>query len=613
MLEVPDPIEIVPEEKLRALAELLPKQEAGNAQDRKYRQRDGEGFDIDAWLEKYHVPVKSVAEWEGGRKFILEACPFDSSHTKKDAAVIQTKSGKLEFNCFHDSCSDKHWRDFRVLYEPDAYSKKAERQQKHKKRSGNTETSVLPERVKGTGTLTAEIQKYDPVNRTPWNDQMFAELFAILYQREVRYNATAREWFFYTGKVWKKDPGGLQARRRAKLFAKELIAFTATIENDKLRVNFNERINVFGKFQARETLVRDAQEVKYVTNEVFNQNPALFNCQNGTLNLDTMEFKPHDPDDFLSQIAGVKYDPDASPAEFETFVSQIMQGDEEKSRYLQRVHGYALTGRPVEECAFFELGRTSRNGKSTLNSIMLAMFGDYGITDPSETIAERKRDSRAASGDLARLAGCRYLNLAEPSANMRVDSGLFKQLTGKDPITARHLHESEFTFPVQFSLFLNTNHLPFISDETVFASDRIRVIEFNRHFDAKERDKGLKERLTRPTCLSGVLNWCVEGLRMYREEGLNEPESVKEASANYAMTADDVGHFMLDCMEPQPDAVTTGSDAYEAYEAWCSESRTPKLMLQRFFAKLRENGFLGNATIEGRTVRNVLKGYALKT
>ena len=79
-------------------------------------------FDLQAWLTEHNVPVRERVSTGGGTKYVLECCPFDSSHNGKDAAVFELADGSFGFKCFHNSCSDKHWREFRLHYEPDAYS-----------------------------------------------------------------------------------------------------------------------------------------------------------------------------------------------------------------------------------------------------------------------------------------------------------------------------------------------------------------------------------------------------------------------------------------------------------------------------------------------------------
>ena len=71
-------------------------------------------------------------------------------------------------------------------------------------------------------------------------------------------------------------------------------------------------------------------------------NPYLFNCSNGTLHLKTMEFFPHNPEDKLTKISDVIYDPDARCERFEAFVDEIMSGDRERAEFLQRSLGYTV-------------------------------------------------------------------------------------------------------------------------------------------------------------------------------------------------------------------------------------------------------------------------------
>ena len=91
-------------------------------------------------------------------------------------------------------------------------------------------------------------------------------------------------------------------------------------------------------------------------------------------------------------------------------------------------------------------------------------------------------------------------------------------MTGNNILTARFLRENSFEFKPQFKLFIDTNHLPQISDMTLFESDRIKIIPFNRHFTAEERDIDLKSFFAKPENLSGILNWCLEGFRLYMTE-----------------------------------------------------------------------------------------------
>lgn len=119
VLYVPERIEKVKSDFLVALSRLLPQEEKPAA----YNGYNPNGFDLEAWLAKYNIPVKERTSWSGGKKWILECCPFNPSHDKKDAAIIQGANGALGFHCFHNSCASYGWKEFRQLYEPDAYNK----------------------------------------------------------------------------------------------------------------------------------------------------------------------------------------------------------------------------------------------------------------------------------------------------------------------------------------------------------------------------------------------------------------------------------------------------------------------------------------------------------
>ena len=112
-------------------------------------------FDLQKFISDHNIPVKSIENTPAGTvKYVLEHCVFDESHKGKDAAIFQKSDGTLGYKCFHNSCSDKHWKDVRLLFEPDAYDKKTDKDTKREKK-----LSVYD--VDGTGLLTiANLKNY---------------------------------------------------------------------------------------------------------------------------------------------------------------------------------------------------------------------------------------------------------------------------------------------------------------------------------------------------------------------------------------------------------------------------------------------------------------------
>ena len=301
----------------------------------------------------------------------------------------------------------------------------------------------------------------------------------------------------------------------------------------------------------------------------------LFNCLNCTFDLEKMEPLPHDSAQMLSKISGADFVPGARCERWERFIDEIMMGDREVARYLQKLLGYCLMGDPVEEKFFILFGATTRNGKSSLLDTISAVMGDYARAMSPETLAElRTHDGSRATPDIARMAGVRLATVNELPKDMKPNNAMVKSITGRDTITARNLYQNNFEYKPQFVLILNTNYLPDITDMTLFTSGRIVVIPFKRHFSENEQQKNLKHELRSPKALSGVLNWLLEGLKLYREEGLEPSSTIKAEIAQYQRESDTIAKFIEECIKTAPgkENYVFMSSVHEAYVLWCADN-----------------------------------------
>lgn len=129
-LSIPDEVKINEKEYFEKIANLYP-EEVKPSRENNYST---EKFDLDAFIEKHKIPVKRVENVAGGKKYILEHCLFNEQHRGKDAVIFQRDSGAIAYHCFHSSCSQYTWREVRLMYEPNAYSKKDYREFQYKQR-----------------------------------------------------------------------------------------------------------------------------------------------------------------------------------------------------------------------------------------------------------------------------------------------------------------------------------------------------------------------------------------------------------------------------------------------------------------------------------------------
>jgi len=407
----------------------------------------------------------------------------------------------------------------------------------------------------------------------PWTDIGAGKLFADFYKEVLRYVPERRSWFYYTDGTWSTDTGGLKAMRYCMELANLLHLYALEIKDEHQRKSYMDYSKRWQTHSYRVNVLKDAQVHHPISFLEFDNDPYIFNCSNGTLYLDSGKFTEHCSSDLLTKISPVAYDPLAHSNRWNNFITEIMSGDKERALFLQKVLGYALSGDTRHECMSILYGATTRNGKGTLCESVLKVFGSYGCTARPETIAQKNStNSSQPSEDVARLAGVRFVNIAEPGKSLVLNAALVKNMTGNDTINARFLHENSFDFAPQFKLYINTNYLPVVNDMTVFSSGRVIIIPFERHFAESEQDKGLKREFMKPQVQSAILNWLLKGYEQLQLSGLRMPQSVISATGQYEHDSNKTLLFIEDCLEEGADYEERTSQVYNRYKSWCMEN-----------------------------------------
>lgn len=122
ILHAPDEIKSTDVSLLRKVADMMPKPPE-RSRSNNYGQ---DVFDLDRFIHSHGINAKSVESYQGGQKYILDHCLFNPEHKGKDAAIFKLSNGALGYKCFHNSCSDKTWKDVRDMFEPDRYKSSRE-------------------------------------------------------------------------------------------------------------------------------------------------------------------------------------------------------------------------------------------------------------------------------------------------------------------------------------------------------------------------------------------------------------------------------------------------------------------------------------------------------
>lgn len=426
-----------------------------------------------------------------------------------------------------------------------------------------------------------------------WSEMGMANLFGVLYNKEARYCAEHKSWFTYHEGAWRKDEGAILVSEKIKDFVRLMILYCGEITDDDTRKAYTKFVNSMGDRRMRDRILKDATGELRIAAAQFDANPYLINCLNGTYDLSDFTFREPRWDDYLTMQTNFRHtvSRDIRCERWEKFIDEVTEGNHDKVDFLQRALGYSMLGMSNEECMFILHGKTTRNGKSTLLNTIEYMLGDYSKVVPVGMICkgDRQKDAEAASPTLAGLKGKRFVTMSESNEYGKMDEEKIKQLTGGEEISARALYQSAITFKPQFTLWLSCNDLPLVTDKSLFASERIKVIEFNRHFSPQEQDTHLKDELTTMEAMSGIFMWLVRGYIRYKEHGLAMSEELTQVVRNYERDNDIVLQFLESRCVQSEEANIKAKDLYNAYKLWAKSEGAFILSARKFNSEMERH------------------------
>lgn len=335
----------------------------------------------------------------------------------------------------------------------------------------------------------------------------------------------------------------------------------------------------------------------------------LINCQNGVLNLDTIELVPHSSDYYMMKCVQANYNPEAQAPRWIKFIQEITLNRPELMEYIQRIAGYILSGKTSEKCMFFFYGNQGDNGKSTLINIIIYILNDYAMKIMAESIMARNGLPRSVNNDLARLKGSRLVVSSEVSEGQKFNDGLIRDLCGDgDPITTRFLFREFFTYIPKFKIIAYGNNKPYISVSDNAIKKKIKMIPFD--FEAINPDKNLMTYF-KDAEIDGIFNWMVQGWIKYRESGLgNVPECVMGETEEYFSDNDFFNSFIDEECIIGNELSISKNDLYHAYAVWSRHDNEYQMNKRKLGVVMKKRGFKDGHSSNGST--RIWKGLKTK-
>lgn len=450
------------------------------------------------------------------------------------------------------------------------------------------------------------------------NETGDAELLAYLFKDKICYSVEEKTWFIWNSWHWEEDKKqpvrNLVANEVAEMYmwaAQENLALADPRlgEDDPHYVRMQELSKrVFalrGATKITTVLKRAADHPDLLTTADDWQVSAWdLPVNNGIVNLKDGSFRESKPEDYIRCPCPVEWLGLDHPApQFEKFISDIFDGNEDIVKSMQRILGYALVGEQKESIMPILVGE-GRNGKDTLFKALQNVLGE--LAGPvGEEIMVSSRNNSAASNIASTLRFKRIAYVSETKDSAYLDNGRVKQLTGGGKIQAKELYKDPISFEQQHTLFLMTNHKPRISAEDEAIWRRILLIEFPLKFidnplqDCERKaDKYLFDKLK--TESSGVLAWLVRGCLDWQEQGLNPCKAILDATMEYRDSEDLIGQFIEDTMTVKSDAKISLSLFYKYYEEWASINGLRPLSKIRLGKRIGSRFRKEKLTIDGK-------------
>lgn len=461
------------------------------------------------------------------------------------------------------------------------------------------------------------------------NDQGNARRFIARCQDTFRY-VSETGWAMYDGKRWDVD-GGEDAARRAmhgvieQILEEVEVCYAEANRSPDLDERSSLKARAEGLFKwkissGNKTRYEGALEVArpYLTVKPrdFDADAYALNLENGTMRVrfagpgriawdsdDVLELTPHDRDDLCSRIVPVAYDPKATCPQFDAFLARV-QPDAAVRGFLQRFLGYGLTGLTVEQVLLLNIGEGA-NGKSTLFDLIGQIVGGYGGSiNFSSLVRDDNKRGGDPSPDLARLPGVRVLRTSEPDEGVRLAEAMIKQVTGGEEISVRHLNKGFFEFYPVFKLIISGNHRPNIRGQDGGIWRRVLLILWDVIIPPEERDRDLGRKLLDER--AGVLNWLLDGLRLYLEIGLAVPDEVRAATDSYREDSDPLGQFIAQCVVREAGGEVGARAFYDAYARWCRANAVTPLKETTVGRRLPERGYVRRKTRDGNVYVDIV-------
>lgn len=442
--------------------------------------------------------------------------------------------------------------------------------------------AVEIEETDGSLAVVHQLQPRDP--DLTFSDDGNALALIAAHGQTIRFCHERNRWLHWDGQRWQWQPasGG---------YLRELVKGIARSYGDSGQEGSHKRKTLASNGTTAALMQASTDPRIVVSIDDLDAQPWELNTPGGIIDLRTGQLHPNDPAKLHTRITACTPDLGADQSQWSAFLADTFGADQALIAYLQRLVGYSSVGMVGPHVLPFCHG-SGGNGKGVFLETCAGVLGDYATTAPVGFLMKRMSGHET---EIARLAGARFVICSEVNEDDVFDEAKVKQLTGGDSLTARFMRQDHFTFTPSHQLWLMGNTQPTVRTGGRSFWRRLRMIPFD-HEVAEENVVDDLQGLLTSEHGPAVLGWIVAGAAAYHANGLQDPETVKAATADYAVSQDTVARFV-------DERIAVGGGEYvkiktsvmrEAYEQWCRAEGVQPVTAHAFTKAVKRFGIDGS-------------------
>lgn len=359
--------------------------------------------------------------------------------------------------------------------------------------------------------------------------------------------------------------------------------------NDGIISGYADR--AYGEFSTanRITAITKLLKTRALTEVTFNTKP-IWNFINGTLELDTGNFREHSSGDYCSFISSYPYNPEATYRSWSKFIDDVTASDPIKAEILQFIPAYAL----MPHCKFekvFCLCGSGGNGKSKYLEILRQLFGESNVTHITPRGLLDRFQRIGLRDSILNIAG-------EIKSNLNDVEEYIKLIASGEPISACYKSQDFVSFCSRAKLLFAMNGQLTSSDTSDGLTRRIIIVDFKVSFvdfpdpnDPYQRLKNvdIMDELISELQSGGIFNWIYEGYKLLSKVGyFTETGDQEELLSEFKRASNPIRVFWEDnCADGYYDEIIY-DQIYGDYIKWCSEVGENPTSSQKFHAELKK-------------------------